>query len=186
MKDALTAKSFPRSSIEVTMATSFDARFDAFWSKLVEQNADKLLGFRDRQTLTWHFAGPLRDKQVWILTIERGGLLRAYCVLKRQDHPPSGLVRMRLVDYQSLEPEADLLSPMIECALHRCAAEGVYSLEHVGGDLPKMRAFDSIAPYRRKLPAWPYYYMAADAKLNEQLRDPSAWDPSTFDGDASL
>jgi hypothetical protein len=49
-----------------------------------------------------------------------------------------------------------------------------------------MAELDRRAPYRRKLPAWPFYYHAADTVLNQTLRDPRIWDPSAFDGDASL
>jgi hypothetical protein len=113
-------------------------------------------------------------------------LLRAYCILKRHDHPQSGLIRMRLVDHQSLEPDADLLSALLRPGLQRCIAERIHVLEHVGMGLPKMRVFDRHAPYRRKLPAWPYYYHAVDPALHEELHNPQVWDPSTFDGDASL
>ncbi len=187
-KDALTLESLPPAadSIAVEQACSFDSRFDDFWRELIGQNPRKLLGVRDGQSLRWHFATPIRQKQAWIFTASRNSLLRAYCILKRQDHPQSGLVRMRLVDFQTLKPDADLLSAMLHPALARCIAERIHVFEHVGMGLPKMRAFDRHAPYRRKLPAWPFYYHAVDPALHEELHDPQVWDPSTFDGDASL
>src|SRR5262249_41935326 len=111
-----------------------------------------------------------------------------YCILKRTDQPQGmqGLTRMRLVDFQTLEPGANLLPGLLRAALRRCAAEGIHVLEHLGCDLPKMRSFDRFAPYRRKLPAWKYYYKAANPALDDELRKPEVWDPSTFDGDASL
>jgi hypothetical protein len=114
------------------------------------------------------------------------GAMHAYGVFKRQDHAPSGLTRMRLVDYQSIEPTVDLLPSLIVEAARRCADEGIGALEHVGCDLPKTRAFDQFAPYRRRLPAWSYYYKAADPSVEAALTRPEAWDPSSFDGDASL
>ena len=186
-KDAFGVRPLPTlaASVVVERADAFDSRFDAFWAELVRQNASKLLAVRDCQTLSWHFAGPIRTGQAWIFTASRNHLLRAYCVLKRQDHPQSGLVRMRLVDYQNLESE-DLLPGLLRAALERCKAEGIYALEHVGCDLPKMRSLDRFAPYRRKLPAWPFYYKAGDPMLDADLRKPEVWDPSAFDGDASL
>jgi hypothetical protein len=59
-------------------------------------------------------------------------------------------------------------------------------LEHLGCDLPKMRTFDRCAPYRRKMPNWPFFSHAADESLNTELQKPEVWDPSSFDGDASL
>src|SRR5262249_11915493 len=172
-------------SVVVERADAFDSRFDAFWAELVRRNASKLLGVRDCQTLSWHFAGPIRSGQAWIFTACRNHLLRAYCVLKRQDHLQSGLVRMRLVDYQNLESE-ELLPDLLRAALERCQADGIYALEHVGCDLPKMRSLDRCAPYRRRLPAWSFHYKAVDPALDAALRRPEVWDPSGFDGDASL
>jgi hypothetical protein len=188
MKDAFTLKSLPHGadSISVEQAEAFDTRFDDFWKELVTQNPNKLLGVRNSESLRWHFATPMRQGQAWIFTACRHGLLRAYCILKRQDHPQSGLIRMRLVDHQTLEPDKDLLSAMLRPALLRCVADRIHVFEHVGLGLPKMASFDRHAPYRRKLPAWPFYYHAVDPALHEALHNPQVWDPSTFDGDASL
>jgi hypothetical protein len=49
-----------------------------------------------------------------------------------------------------------------------------------------MQSFDRFAPYRRALPNWPSFYRSADPALAGELSQPDAWDPSTFDGDASL
>jgi hypothetical protein len=187
IKDAFTAKNpeSVRNEFIIGYADNFDARFDGFWEELKRQKPEVLLNVRDRRTLSWHFAGPMRGKQLWILTASRNGLLRAYAILKRQDHPPSGLIRMRVVDFQSLDSK-DVLPAFINAALARCSAENIHTLEHVGCDLPKMRAFDNHAPYRRQLPAWPYYWKASDPAIEEQLTPPSRWDPSSFDGDASL
>ena len=187
IKDAFTAKhpAVAGGPFAVEYATDFDGRFDGFWEELKRQKSDVLLNFRDTRTLAWHFAGPMRSKQVWILTASRGGSMRGYAILKRQDHPPSGLKRMRLVDYQSVDSE-DALGPIIAAAIVRCRAEKIHTLEHVGCGLPKMRTFDELAPYHRRLPAWPYYCKAADPNLDSELTDPQRWDASSFDGDASM
>jgi hypothetical protein len=187
VKDAFTAKypSAAKGQFTIDFTDSFDNRFDDFWEELRKAKPDVLLNLRDRATLSWHFAGPMRSEQLWILTATRGGKLRAYAILKRQDHPPSGLVRMRMVDYQNLDAE-DPLPAFIDAALSRCRAETIYTLEHVGCDLPKMRIFDELAPYRRQLPAWPYYCKAADPALDAELAEAARWDASSFDGDASL
>ena len=79
-----------------------------------------------------------------------------------------------------------LVTSRMASALRRCAAEGIHVLEHLGCGLPKMRSFDHFAPYRRKRSNWPFYYHAADPSLAAEFRRPEAWDPSTFDGDASI
>jgi hypothetical protein len=187
LKDFLFNKSLPDApaSIVVEEATHFDSRFDGFWTELASQNQHKLLAVRDRPTLSWHFAVPLRRGRLWIFTASRNGRLRAYCILKRHDQA-GGIRRMRLVDYQTLEPDEDLLPSLLQSALRRCAAEEIDILDHLGRGLPKMQAVDRFAPYRQKLTTWPFYYRAADPALCAQLVQPRVWDPSSFDGDASF
>jgi hypothetical protein len=187
LQDALRARPLPAAPpwIVIDSADVFDGRFDAFWNELAGQNPDKLLGVRDSRSLAWHFAGQQRAGRLWILTAARGGLLRAYAIFKRQDRG-DGVRRMQLVDYQTLEPDEDLLPGLLHAALRRCASENLYVLEQVGCGLPKLASFDGYAPYRRKLPCWPFYYRAADPAIQALLANPEAWDPSTFDGDASF
>jgi hypothetical protein len=186
LKDAVALNSFPKApaSVVIEEADRFDRRFDAFWEELLRQNPDKLLGERSARALAWHFSGPMRMGHLWILTASRNGLLIAYCILKRQDQGQL-MRRMRLIDYQSLESQDDLLPGLLRGALRKCIAEDYHVLEHLGCGLPKMRSFERFAPYRRKLPCWPFYYRAADPTLASQLTRPEAWDPSAYDGDAS-
>ena len=93
---------------------------------------------------------------------------------------------MRLVDYQSIEPDADLLPALLVAALERCAKEQVDILENFGRGVAKMRALDDCAPYRKKLSNWKFFYNAADAGLNAELRAARFWDPSAYDGEASF
>lgn len=172
-------------SFAVEEATQFDGRFDAFWEEKVRRSPDTLLAARDSQTLTWHFAHPMRRGRLWIVTASRGGLLRAYAILKRQDLS-QGLRRLRLVDFQTLEADVDLLPCLIRASLRRCVLEGVYLLEHFGCGLPKMRGFDELAPYRSRVKTWAYFAHATDPTLQAAMHRPEVWDPSMFDGDASF
>jgi hypothetical protein len=180
LKDTVfgTALSSGPASVDIATAGSFRSDFDAFWEELVRQNPEKLLAARDRQALRWHFA-------MRIFTAMRGNLLRAYCVLKRHHRSRQGVSSMRLIDYQTVDRDVDLLPGLLQAALRCCAAEGVHLLEHLGYGLPKMRSFDTVAPYRARRPCWPFYYRAADPTLAAELRKPDAWDPSEFDGDTS-
>jgi hypothetical protein len=172
-------------AVDIAITDSFDSRFNDFWQELVRQNTDKLLGVRDSQTLAWHYAIPIRRRQIVVLTASRNGLLRGFCVVKRQD-TKQGLRRLRLVDYQSLDTGNDLLPGLLRAALVYCRTQGCHVLEHLGCDVPKMRAFDEFAPYRRKLASWTFYCRASDAALNQELQLREVWDPSEFDGDASF
>ena len=187
LKDALFTRPLPPrlSGVVVTAAEGFDSRFDLFWDELVRQNPDKLLAARDSRSLAWHYAIAMRKGRLSILTAVRNGLLRAYCVLHREEWT-DGLRHLSVFDYQTVEPEVDLLPQLLRAALQQCAAQGFDVLEHHGCGLPKMRSFDQFARYRWKLPSWPFYYHAANPELAAELRRPEVWDPSTFDGDASI
>jgi hypothetical protein len=185
LKDALTVKSLPAisKSIVVEFADSFDARFEAFWKELVRQNFDKLLAVRDKRWLDWHFAIPQRTGTLWIITATRHGLLRAYGIFNRQGWT-DGIPRMQLVDYQTFEPNEDLLPGLLQVALRRCAKENLLVLEQMGCGVPKLASFDHYAPYRRKLRSWCYYFKATNPAIHAELSRPEVWDPSMFDGDA--
>jgi hypothetical protein len=187
MKDALLGKSLPAGdgSITIDAVDGFDSRFDAFWEELVRQNPNKLLAGRDNRSMTWHYSVAKRNGRLWIYTASRNGLMRAYCIVKRDDHG-TDVRRMRIVDFQSVDADRDLLPDLVEVVRRRCVAEGIHMLEHLGCGLPKMRSFDDFAPYRRRLGHWPFYYQAGDPKLLAELKNPAVWDPSSFDGDSSL
>lgn len=172
------------SSFAVEARETFDSDFDTFWLELLRANDTTLLSTRDRETLTWHFQASLRKGSVWILTATRDRRLRAYCILKRLNSA-NGLTRVRLIDYQTIERDVDLLADMLAYALRRCAAENVSVLEKPGSGLSKFRAFDKFAPYRRKQ-SWPLFYRAVDPGLAAKLCAPEVWEPSEYDGDATL
>ena len=52
--------------MEFSEAAGFDARFDAVWAELVEQNPKTLLGVRDSAALRWHYGVPLRAGRLTI------------------------------------------------------------------------------------------------------------------------
>jgi hypothetical protein len=187
LKDALCAKRLPRRSASVTIDATdqFDSRFDAFWEALLRENAETLTADRSLASLSWHFAVPLRRGFLWVLTACRNGQLRAYSVFKRQDNG-QGVSRIRLVDYQNIDQDLDVLPSFLHAALRRCATEGIAVLEHLGAALPKTRIVDASAPHRKRLANWQFFYRAADPVLEAELRKPTCWDPSPFDGDASL
>ena len=185
LRDAILSKALPKTcgSVVIEATDRFDSRFDAFWDELIRHNTSTLMAKRDSATLSWHFAVPMRDRRLWILTASQNNKLRAYCIVKRQGDTPE--VRMRLVDYQSIDPDFNLLPNLLDAALRRCVAEHVYLLEKPGFGVAKMRAFDAFASYRRKQ-SWSFFYRAVDPALEAELREPGVWDPSEYDGDASI
>lgn len=186
LKEIIFGKALPkaRASFAIEEADRFDSRFDSLWRELLRQNPDTLLGARDAATLTWHFSVAIRRRRVWIFTASRNRQLIAYCLFKRQDTSKE-IPRMRLVDYQNIDPEFDLLGDFLAVALRRCIVERVGVLDKPGVGLTKMRIFDEYAAYRAKQ-TWPFFYRAVDPGLAAQLCQPKFWDPSAYDGDASI
>lgn len=184
LKDAVSSKRLSASprSLDLGSVDRFDARFDAFWNELVRQNPDTLLAERTSRALSWHFSMPMRRAKLWVFTACRNGQLRAYCtfVLKGDGR------QAYLADYQTIEPDVDMLPAFLDAALRRCAREGVYLLRNVARGVPKMRTFDDHAPYRSRHASWKYYYRAGNPDLDIALRDARSWDPSLYDGDASF
>ncbi len=174
----------PQSSYAIESTDRFDSRFDTFWNELLRQKSGTLLAARDSATLSWHFSRPMSRGRVWVLTASRDRQVRAYAAFVRQNRGDE-LSRVRLADYQSIDPEVDLLPDLLRCALQRCRAEDVCVLDKPGVGISKVRAFDEFAPYRRKQ-SWPMFYLAVDPELAGRLAQPNVWDPSEYDGDATL
>lgn len=175
-----------KNSCEVSDCTHFDQRFDDFWRALTKRYPSLLLATRSQQVLRWHFKYALAQQRVWIVTATHGSRLVAYSLFMRCDIPEFGLKRVRLVDFQTLEGKNELLLPMLDWALERCRAEGVCMMEALGFASDKQTIIDRVAPYKRKLSSWLYFYKVNDQKLAQDLKHPKVWDPSCFDGDASL
>lgn len=183
-KDVAVAR-IPRTSplLEVAEVQCFDDRFDALWTEIVAARPDVLLARRDQAALTWHYAIPAARGDIRVFTASRNGMLRAYCVFKQ--HPREFDIRsMRLVDFQTAEPDDDLLSPLLRLALRKFGDDGFHVVEHLGSGLPKTAAFDRVARYRLRH-NWSYFYQVIDPVLAAELSGPEAWDPSEYDGDAS-
>ena len=188
LKDTLTGKALRlrRNGKEPEFCAGFDGRFDTFWERIRGASRQRLLGTRSRSVLDWHFRHSLARGRTWVLAVSEGGELAAYGIFCRQDNPEFNLQRLRLVDFQSLPGKIELLKPILRRALERCQAEGVHMLEAIGFAGEKRALLDDLYPHYRDLGSWRYFYRANDARLGEILKDPAAWDPTCFDGDASL
>jgi hypothetical protein len=171
---------------EASFCDRFDDRFEDFWQRLRLNFPRRLLANRSREMLEWHFKRPLENGKAWLITAGSDSELSAYAIFFRQDNSAYSLRRMRLVDFQVLGGDTGLLRPLICQALARCRREGVHMLECIGFAPDKQRVIEALAPDGRKLSSWRYFYKATNPQLAETLEDPEVWDPSCFDGDASL
>lgn len=171
---------------DIRTCSGFDERFDVFWDELKRAYPERLLATRSREVLEWHFRYSLAQEKMWIVTVGDNSRLLAYAVFRRRDVPEHGLKRMQLVDFQTLNNDMKILVPMLACAITQCREEGIHTLEAFGFRSDKQAAIESLGPYHRQLPSWWYFYTPVNKALKLELRDPAIWDPSHFDGDASL
>jgi hypothetical protein len=175
-----------RQSGELGICSQFDERFDSFWDELKRAYPERLLMSRSSEDLQWHFKYALAEKRVWITTFDQNSRLLAYAIFLRQDKPDIQLKRVRLIDFQALNGDHQLLAPMLAWAVRRCQQEGIHMLEAFSLRPDKQAVIDGLAPQRRRLPAWLYFYMATSKGLAQELEDPNVWDPCQYDGDGSL
>jgi hypothetical protein len=176
-----------RNGVEVGQCANFDRRFDDFWEMLRRRNSHRLLAVRTREMLDWHFGTALLQNRLWILTVMKGSDLSAYALFYRQDNGKFDLKRVRLVDFQALDEEGhDPFLPILSSALERCQNECMHMLECIGLRPSQREITAKLEPHQRRLSSWFYYYKAKDLSFAETLKDPMVWDPSGFDGDASL
>jgi hypothetical protein len=175
-----------RNGVEIVACTTFDERFDRFWQQLRRERVHILLATRSREVLDWHFGRALADNRAWALTVGNPSGMIAYAIFYRQDNTANGLKRMKLADFQSLEGNIELLTPILFRALEECAKQGIHVLEMSGLSAEKQRITDQLRPYKRKLSSWRYFYKTTNKQLAESLQNPQVWDPCCFDGDASL
>lgn len=172
---------------ELCPCSSFDQRFDVFWEELQRAYPNRLLSTRSRKVLDWHFKHALKQNKAWILTWNEGpSRVLAYAIFCRSDNSQIQLKRMRLVDFQTLNGDHNVLIPMLVWGLRKCQQEGIHMLEAFGFRPDKQHVIDGLDPYRRRLASWAYFYRCLNKTLEEELRNADVWDPSHFDGDASI
>ncbi len=185
LRDSMKGSPLPRNdSLELQPTTSFDDRFDRFWERLTASN--KLLAFRNRDTLEWHFKYALQQQRLWILTTGSARQIQAYSIFLRDDNPKFGLKRVRLIDFQTSRDDYSELLPMLRWMFDRCRKTGVDMLEIVGASEALQNLIQPFAAYQRKLPSWLYFYRTKDDGLARVLNNPAVWNPSGYDGDSSL
>jgi len=170
---------------DVRTLDDFDARFDGLWGGL-RQVPDRLVALRSAAALRWHFKRARDSAGMALLALEEGCELTGYLVMVRQDHAAIGLTRYRVADLQALGDAPVAVRALVSAAVKVAREHGVHVVEVVGLSSAKRRTLASLSPLRRQMPSWLFFYRAADAGLAARLDSPSAWDPSPYDGDATL
>jgi hypothetical protein len=178
-------KDVDRSLPQVEEHSQFDSRFEDFWERLKHDRSDILLAVRSQDTLEWHFRDQLAQRQLWILTACKESRLVAVAILDRRDSA-GGLKCVRLVDFQAVRGWEKMLRPFLACALEKCRSESIHCLEVTGCWLSRAGIPRVVPPHSRRLPSWIFYYKALNQELSRALQEPTAWAPSSYDGDSSV
>ncbi len=171
---------------DVSRCDRFDDRFDEFWHELRRIKRGILLASRTKEVLEWHFRRAAFENRLWIVKALAGRKLVGYALLDRQDNPEIGLRRLRVVDFQAVTEPAAVCSDIFHWTLAQASAAGIHVLENPGCWLERDGCLTRQAPYHRALGSWSYYYKPASERLRAALTDAASWEPTSFDGDASL
>jgi hypothetical protein len=180
----LRARATSPSRLRIEKRPEFDESFDVFWEELKRRKPDMLLAVRSAAALRWHFL--VSAQAAWIVTASSGERLTAYAIFARGDNAEIGLTRLRLIDFQALENVEEAIGEILNWVIRRCRLDGIHMLEDVGCVLEGLGISQAKAPYHRDLASWAYYYRARRGDLSDALKNPSVWNPTSFDGDASL
>jgi hypothetical protein len=169
----------------VDQSDHFDERFDDFWRRL-QQTRSRLMAVRDRATLQWHFGPSLAASRSLLLTYQPDGQLEAYMVLTRMDNDSIGLRRFRITDLQTVTDSEEAVLALLGKAVCLAREHGAQVLDAIGFEAFKRGLMSMSRPYERALPSCSYLYKCLNPTIEAKLRDPAMWDPSPYDGDASL
>ncbi len=176
----------PERHCDLEVLSAFDERFDTFWTDTRFRRSRELLADRSSANLNWHFRRSLASGDAQIVAYSRGANLHSYAIFLRQDSDGFDLKRSRLVDFQSLSFEPNVLESVLAWGLDYYKNRGLDMLETFGLHPDKQSVLEKFSAFKRSLPAWLFYYKTSNIDLDRRLADPRVWDPSLFDGDISL
>jgi hypothetical protein len=158
--------------------------FQSLWSeKLTER--PQLIADRSPGALRWHFEVPGDQGSARLFCCRRNGEVVGYAIV-RNDPQPGGLRKSVVADMLVKQDDPEVLRALLMAAYDHAKRSGSYILEVLGFPARCRQVFLEGNPYRRKYPACPFYYKAADPVLHKTLSDPMVWYATPYDGDTTL
>jgi hypothetical protein len=159
--------------------------FQTLWNEKQKKGC-RLLADRSPATLRWHFEIPGDRGCVRVLCCYNNGELAGYAVVRSDTNQENGLRTSIIADLVARNDDPEVVRALWVAAYDHARDAGSDTLEVLGFP-PAIRGVGAEwNPYRRKYPACPFYYKAADTELHKTLADGAAWYASPFDGDATL
>jgi len=148
-------------------------------------DGQRLYADRSAQVLRWHFEIPGDRGTVRVFRSYENQKLRGYAVV-RTDIDDSGLKKSVLADLIARNDDPEIVRALWVAIYEHASAIGSDVLEVQGFPSSIRQVLLAFRPYRRKLPACPYFYRATDSTLHQTLGNALAWYACPFDGDATL
>jgi hypothetical protein len=159
--------------------------FQELWMEKVHETP-RVFSDRSPATLRWHYEVPGDRGSVRVLCCRRNGELVGYAMVRSDTDEPSGLRKSMIADLVARHDDPEIVNALCVAAYDHAKSAGSHVLEVIGFPSSIRRVCSQGNPYRRKLPACPFFYKAADPTLHKTLSDPAAWYACPFDGDATL
>ena len=176
---------WPALSTSVVQLNEFDDRFDVFWRKL-RAKKNRLFAMRDQVALNWHFHVARSKEEITTFAFIDQGEIGGYLILATEDNKKINLKRFRIVDFQILKEDSDVVKDLLYAALHFSKKHGASVVECIGFSGMKRDWLEKISFHRRKLVPYPFYFKPKLGGDNSPLDNPALWDPCSYDGDTSL
>jgi hypothetical protein len=159
--------------------------FQTLWNEKQKEGC-RLLADRSPATLRWHFEIPGDRGCARVLCCYNNGELAGYAVVRSDKNQENGLRTSMIADLVARNDDPEVVRTLWIAAYDHAKDAGSDTLEVLGFP-PAIRSVGAEwNPYRRKYPACPFYYKAADPEIQETLADGAVWYASPFDGDATL
>lgn len=159
--------------------------FEDLWRAKLKESP-RLLTDRSAAALRWHFEVPGDRGSAQVICCHKDKELIGYALVRSDTDPENGLRKSTIADMVARNDDPAVVQALLVAAYKHTKRTGRHVLEVQGFPRGIREICSEWKPYRRKLPACPYYYKANDSVLHETLADPGAWYACPFDGDATL
>jgi hypothetical protein len=178
------ASSSPFSVSEICL-DEIGADFQTLWIAKQKEGC-RLLADRSPAALRWHFEIPGDRGSSRVLCCYRNSELLGYAIVRSDTKPENGLRVSLIADLVAKWDDPEVARALWVAAYEVARQSGSHVLEVMGFPSGIRQVSPVWNPYRRKYPACPFYYKAADPALHKALSDEAIWYASPFDGDATL
>jgi hypothetical protein len=160
-------------------------KFQTLWMQKLNENP-RLLTDRSPAALRWHYEIPGDRGSVRVLCCHQNGELCGFAVVRSDTDEQSGLNKSIIADIIVRHDDGDVAAALCFAAYDYAQRLGSHVLEVVGFPDHIRNVCEQGNPYRRKLPACPFFYKSANPAFDQTLLNSNAWYACPFDGDATL